>query len=101
MTPSTAQPGLDQGRTELVAVEPERVGFVVDLGAADVGGRVAIDDGFLGAVPVEAADRRQPPTDRGSGGAVFFGPAGVQLDVGALDAQDVDTVSVEPGRPLS
>jgi len=101
VVPSAAQPGLDQERAELVAVQPKRVGLIVDLRATDVGSRVAVDDGLLGAVPVEATDRRQPSTDRRAGEAVFFGPAGVELDVGPLDAQDVDAVAVEPGHPLA
>jgi hypothetical protein len=32
---------------------------------------------------------------------MFFGPSGVELDVGALDVQDLDSVAVEPGHPLT
>lgn len=101
MVASAAQSGLDQEGAELVAVEPERVRLAINLGATDVRRGIAVDDGFLGAVPVEAADRRQAPTDRRAGEPVLLGPAGVQLDVGTLNAEDVDAVAVEPGRPLT
>ena len=45
MVACRAQAGLDQERAQLVAVEAEGAGLVVDLRTADVGGWVALDQG--------------------------------------------------------
>lgn len=63
-------------------------------------GRVAVDEAFLRAVPVEPADRRQSTTDRGPGFALGFAPAGIQLDVGTFDVEGVEPGGIEPADPL-
>jgi len=67
MVASAAETGLNEERTELVAVQPEGGGPVVLPRSTYVCGRVAFDQPFLGAVFVEAADRRQAASDRGAG----------------------------------
>ncbi len=52
-----AEAGLDEEGTELIAVEAEGTGLVVDLGPAHVESRVAIDQLLLFAVAVEAVQR--------------------------------------------
>ena len=61
VVPGGAQPGLDEERAELVAVQAQGAGLVVDSSAAHVRGRVALDDALLLAVPVEAGQGGQPP----------------------------------------
>ncbi|HZA37257.1 MAG TPA: hypothetical protein VE505_20145 [Vicinamibacterales bacterium] len=58
--------GFDEHRPELVAVESNSVGLVVQLRAAHVHGRGVFDQSFLFGVPVEAGDRAQPSCDRRS-----------------------------------
>jgi hypothetical protein len=71
-----AEPGRDQERAELVAVQGDGVGFVVQAGTADVRGRGVLEEFFLDRVLVEPGDGAQPPGDRGAGPAAVFQVAG-------------------------
>jgi hypothetical protein len=55
----TNRPGLYQQAAELVAIQAEGAGLVVDLRVAHVCCRVLLHDPFDMAVAVEAAQRRQ------------------------------------------
>ena len=85
-----SEPGLDQEAAELVAVQPEGAGLVVDLGAAHVRRRIAFEQSFDIAVAVEAAQRRDATRHGGTHLAVGFHLAGEQLDVCALDVEEAD-----------
>ena len=96
MVASAAQSGFDEEPAEFVAVEPEGRGLVVLLRSAHMGGGVEVEEAFFGAVGGEPADRRQPTPDRRRREPFGFGPAGVQLDVGALGVEHRDVGGVEP-----
>jgi hypothetical protein len=51
-----AEPGGDQDRAELVAVQSRGVGFVVEARPANMPGRGMIEEFFLDRVPVEPGD---------------------------------------------
>ena len=88
--------GFEQKGPELGTVEATGV-VGMDLGSANVLGRVGGDTAVDVGEAVEAADRRQPAIDgRGSQAAGLHGPH-VQLDLGPRRLQDVDGVI---GRPL-
>ena len=63
------EPGGDQERAELVAVQAGGVGFVVQAGPSDMSGGRVIEEFFLDRVPVEPGDGGQPPGDGGPGAA--------------------------------
>ena len=77
------EPGGDQQRAELVAVQAGGMRLIVQPGTADVRGRRVIEQVFLDRVPVEPGDGAQPPGHRGPGPAAGFQVAGEALDVGA------------------
>jgi hypothetical protein len=66
VVPGRPEVGLGEEGAQLVAVEAERVGLVVDPRAAYVGGRVALDEPLLLAVAVKLArvDRRRATVER-------------------------------------
>ena len=74
---------------------------VVEFGPSHVHDRVVIDEAFLGAVPVEPTDGREPSADRRSGLAFGLGPTGVQFDVSSLDREHVGVERVKPCQPLA
>jgi hypothetical protein len=82
-----AEPGGDQERAELVAVQGGRVRLIIQPRAADVRGRGVLEEFFLDGVLVEAGDGAQPPGDGGAGPAARFQLAGEGLDVGAADRE--------------
>jgi hypothetical protein len=82
-----AEPGGDQERAELVAVQGGGVRFVVQAGAADVCGGRVLEELFFDGVLVEPGDRAQPPGNCGAGPALGFQFAGEGLDVD--DARNV------------
>jgi len=86
--PGRAQAGLDEQGAEFVAVEPLGAGLVVDFGAADAGGRVAVGESFDVAVPVEAGQRRQPSGHRRAHLAVGLHGPGEQLEMCSLDIHE-------------
>ena len=83
-------------RTQLVAIQAQGPGLVVNLRATDVGGGAAVDVSFLFTVPMEAGQRRESSGDGGghepSG---FHGPA-EQLEVGSLDLKQGEAVVPAP-----
>jgi hypothetical protein len=66
------EPGGDQESAELVAVQGDGVGLIVQAGPADMRGRGVVQEFFLDRVPVEPGDRTQPPGDGGAGPAVVL-----------------------------
>jgi len=80
-----AEPGGDQQRTELVAVQGGGVRLVVQPGTADVGGRGVLQEFLFDGVPIEPGDGAQPPGDGGPGPPSGFQVTGEAFDVGAAD----------------
>ena len=63
MVAGAGEPGGDEHRAELVAVEADRVGLVVEAGSADMYGGRVFDEAFLFGVAVEAGDGAEPAGD--------------------------------------
>jgi hypothetical protein len=66
------EPGGDQERAELVAVQGGRMRLVVQPRSADVRGGRVVKELFFDGVLVEPGDGAQPPGDRGAGPAPGF-----------------------------
>ena len=96
-----AEPGGDQERAELVAVQGGGVRLVVQPGPADVRGRGVVEELFLDGVLVEPGDGAQPPGDGGAGTAAGFQLAGEGLDVGAADREQRQRAGAAPGGELA
>jgi hypothetical protein len=62
-----AEPGGDQERADLVAVQCGGVRLVVQPGTADVRGRGVVEEFFLDGVLIEPGDGAQPPGDGSAG----------------------------------
>jgi hypothetical protein len=90
------EPGGDQKRAELVAVQRGGVRRVVQPWAADVCGRGMLEEFFLDGVPVEPGDGAQPPGDGGAGAAFGLQVAGEGLDVGAPDREQRQRAEAAP-----
>lgn len=93
-----ADAGLDQEGAQLVAVEAQGAGLVVDLRAAKVHCRVAGDDLFLLAVPVEAGQGGQPPGHGGGHQPLFLHPPAEQFQVGPADVEQAQVRLPAPSR---
>jgi hypothetical protein len=96
-----AEPGGDQDRAELVAVQRGGVRLVVQPWAADVRGRGVLEEFFLDGVPVEPGDRAQPPGDGGAGTAAGLQLPGEGLDVRAADREQRQGPGAAPGGELA
>ncbi len=84
-----AESGLDQEGAELVAVETQGAGLVVDPRPTDVGCRIPLDEGLLLAVTVEAGQGGQAPGHGGAHPAGLFHPPAEQLQVGPADGEEL------------
>ncbi len=82
-----AEPGGDQQRAELVAVQGDRMGLVIQPRTADVSGRGMLQELFFDRVLVEPGDGAQPPGDGRAGPAPGFQSPGEAFDVGAADGE--------------
>ena len=85
-----AEPGGDQQRAELVAVQSGGVGFAVQARPANMRGGRVIEEFFLDRVPVEPGDGAQPAGDGGPGTAAGFQIAAEELDVGAAGLEQAE-----------
>jgi hypothetical protein len=95
------EPGRHQQGAELVAVQGDGVGLVVDPRPADMGGRGAVQEFFLHCVFVEPGDGAQPPGDGGAGPASGFQVSGEALDVGAADGEQGHRTGSAPAGELA
>jgi hypothetical protein len=98
---AAGQPGGDQQGADLVAIQTNRPGLVVQLGTPHMRGWRHVDEAFLFGVPVEGHDRRQATRDGGAGSARLLEPSGVQLDVGSGDAEQFEMLLSTPAAPLT
>jgi hypothetical protein len=90
-----------QDGADLVAVQADDVGLVVDLGAADVHTWGTVDRALLLGVAVEADDRAQPACDRRSGFASILEITGEPLDVDAANLEQVPAAPQPPSGELT
>jgi hypothetical protein len=81
------EPGRDQQRAELVAVQRNRMGLVVHPQSADMRGRGALQELLFDGVLVEPGDGGQPPGDRGPGSPHGLQVPGEAFDVSASDRE--------------
>ena len=79
---------MDQEGAEPAAVEPDRVGLVVDAGPPDVHRGGVIDETFGLGEAVEPRHRGEAPADRGPRLAGGLEHPGERVDVGPVDLQD-------------
>jgi hypothetical protein len=93
-----AEPGGDQERAELVAVQPGGMRLVIEPGTADMSGGRVIEEFFFDRVAVEARDRAQPPGDGGPGAAAGFQVAGEAFNVGAAGTEQPQVTPAQLGR---
>src|SRR5262249_23488566 len=96
-----AEPGGDQERAELVAVQGDGMRLVIHPWAADVSARRMLEELFLDRVLVEPGDGVQPPGDGRAGPAPDFEFPGEAFDVGAADGEQVQGVGAAPGGELA
>ena len=96
-----SEPGSNQDRTELVAVQPGGMRLIIQPRAADMRGRGMIQQVFLDGVPVEPGDRAQPTGDGGPGAAAGFRIAGETFDAGPADLEQPLVALLAPGGELA
>jgi hypothetical protein len=96
-----AEPGGDQQRAELIAVQPGGVRLIVQPRTADMSSRGVIEEFLLEGVPVEPGDGAQAAGDGGPGPAARFQVAGEAFDVGAAGLEQADVVLPAPARLLA
>ncbi len=75
MIPAAGEAGLDEEHTELVAIQTDRRGLVVDAGTSHMDRWGHFDQLLLDAIPVEPSNRREPSRYRRFGFAFLLQPA--------------------------
>jgi hypothetical protein len=93
--------GCDEQRADLVAIQADGMGLVVEPRATNVHRGRSLEKSFLLGVAVEAGDGAQPPGGGGASAAAFFEVAGVTLDVRAADREPAQVVGLAPGDELA
>jgi len=96
-----AEPRGNQQGAELVAVQRDSVGLVVQPRPPDVRGWRVLEEFFLDGVAVEPGDGAQPAGDRGAGPSPGLQVAGEAFDVGAADGEQGQGADPAPGGELA
>ena len=96
-----AEPGGDEERSDLVAVQADGVGLVVDPGSADMYRRRVVDQALFFGVAVEAGHGAQPSGDGGGRSSSSFEVAPEGLDVAAADLEKAQVALVAEGDELA
>ena len=96
-----AEPGGDQQRAELVAVQGGGMRLIVHPRTADMGGRGMIQELFFDGVLVEPRDGGQPASDGSASTAPGFQLAGEPFDVGAADREQGQGTGAAPAGELA
>src|SRR5260370_10205236 len=96
-----AEPGGDQQRAELVAVQRGGVRLIVQARPPDMGGRGVIEEFFLDRVLIEPGDGAQPAGDGGTSTSPGFQIAAKAFDVGAADGEQGQGAGAAPGGELT
>ena len=96
-----AQPGGDQQGADLVAVQADGVGLIVQAGPADMDRRGMIEEILLYGVAVEAGHGAQPPRHRRPSPATVFKVAAEGFDVGASGLEEMQAVVGAPSGELA
>jgi hypothetical protein len=95
------EPGGDQQGAELVAVQRDGMGLIVDPRPPDVGGRGMLEEFLFNGVVVEPGDGAQPPGHCGPGPAPGFQIAGEAFDVGAANREQRQRAVAAPRGELA
>jgi len=95
------EPGGNEQRTQLVAVQPGGYRLIIQPGTADMRGQGLIQQVFLHRVPVEPGDGAQPPGDRGPGATTGLQVAGETLDVRTAGLKQAQVMLLAPARVLT
>lgn len=95
------EPGGNGDGAELVAVEADGVGFVVEAGPTDVHGGRVVEQAFFLGVAVEAGDGAEATGDGGPGAAAGFKVSGEALDVNTAYGKESQTAIDTPGDELA
>ena len=96
-----AEPGGDQERAELVAVQGDGMRLVLQPRTADVSGWGMLEELFFNHVLVKPGDGAQPPGDGRAGPAPGFEFPGEAFDVGAADGEQRQGTGAAPGGELA
>ena len=96
-----AEPGSDQQRAELIAIQGGGMGLIVQPRPPDVGGRGVIQEFFFDGILVEPRDGGQPAGDGGAGASPGFQLAGEAFDVGAADPEQAQGAGTAPASELA
>lgn len=83
-----AEPSGDEEGSDLVAVQTDGMGFVVNPWAADMDCRRMGDQAFLFGVAIEAGHGAQPSGDGGGGPAPSLQVASEGLDIATPDLEE-------------
>jgi len=83
-----AEPGGDQQRAELVAVQRDGMRVIIHPDGGHER-RGVLEEVLFDGVLVEPGDGAQPPGDGGAGPAAGFQVAGEAFDVGTADGEQV------------
>jgi hypothetical protein len=96
-----AEPGGDEEGADLIAVQADGVGLVVNPRAADMHRRRVGDQAFLLWVAVETGDRAQPAGDRRCRPALRLELTAEGLDVTAADLEQAEMASFAERHELA
>ena len=91
-----AEPGSNQQRADLFAIQANRMRLIVQPWPTHMRGRRVIEQIFFDCVPVEPGDSAQSAGDGGPGPAAGFQVAGEALDVGATSGEQAQLVLLAP-----
>jgi len=86
------EPGSDQQRAELVAVQPGGVRVIVQARTADMSGWRVLEQVFLDGLPVEPGHGAQAAGDGGPGAAAGLQVAGETFDVGTARLEEAQVM---------
>src|SRR5664280_2169813 len=95
------EPGGNEQRPYLVAVQANGMGFVIDPRSTDVDGWRVGDQAFLLGVAVEAGHGAQSPTDGGRCPTPSFQLPSVGLDVASPDLKETQVALIAEGDELT
>src|SRR5664280_2054922 len=95
------EPGRDEQRSDLIAVQADGVGFVVDPGSTDVDSWRVGNQTLLFGVAVEAGHGAQSATDGGRCPTPSFQLPSVGLDVASPDLEETQVALIAEGDELT
>ena len=95
------EPGGHQQRAQLVAVQGDGMGLVIQPRPPDMRGRGVVQELLFDRAPVEPGDGAQPAGDGRAGAASGLEFSGEAFDVGAADREQRQGAGAAPGGELA